>query len=128
MDSKSEAKPMVVFLFPGHGYDFENMTAGFYKTVEKFRNSIDECIKLCKNCEKIVELYKKNQWASNFFANMENFSDLISKKSLENPILLQVTVFIIQYAISQTLIDFGIKPSVVMGQSFGEYCRFREMK
>merc|ERR1712000_694420 len=38
------------------------------------------------------------------------------------PVSTQICIFIIEYSLFQVWIDFGIKPSSVIGHSLGEYC------
>lgn len=96
----------VVFTFSGQGSGHIRMGVHMYHHSAVFKNCMDLCFSLLKNISDID--YK------NAFLNGEE----INQKRLDytNPL-----IFSFQYSYAQLLIEMGLKPSYLIGHSFGEY-------
>ncbi|NJR16078.1 MAG: SDR family NAD(P)-dependent oxidoreductase [Calothrix sp. CSU_2_0] len=103
----------IAFLFTGQGSQYENMGRELYETQPTFRHHID-------NCCKILESHLDIDLRSVLFENTtprerRNFA------SLHQTIYTQPTLFILEYALCQLWLSWGIIPNYLMGHSVGEY-------
>ncbi|CAF3781901.1 unnamed protein product [Rotaria sordida] len=126
-ENKVDHQPIVIFLFPGQGEQYSNMSAGLYKYNETYRKCVDS---LC-------ELISSNHWLpkpkeieyEEFNLRHLLFPSTAPQQldpSTTDSILLQTeyaqpATFIISYALTQYLIKLGVKPSYCFGHSLGEY-------
>ncbi len=107
-----EVSARLVFMFPGGGTQYVNMGRELYETEPVFRTHIDACIDLLKSLsgfDLLPLLYPGED-------DVESASSQLSRPSLA----LQA-LFIIEYALAQLWISWGITPQVLIGHSLGEY-------
>ncbi|APJ03117.1 type I polyketide synthase [Silvanigrella aquatica] len=109
MDPNKVAK--LSFLFPGQGSQYVNMARKLYLTEETYRNCID-------NCANILNKYSGIDLLGLLYPKELN---LISDGNLDNTVFAQPAIFIVEYALSQLYMSWGIKPDVMIGHSLGEY-------
>ena len=96
----------LVFLFSGQGSQSVNMGKLFYEHYAVFRHKFDECIELLKDeCD--IDI-RSVMWGKE--------SMLLDKTQYTQPAL-----FVFEYALSALWQSWGLKPSLVMGHSVGEY-------
>ena len=126
----------VAFMLGGVGDHYRDMARGLYDTEASFRTTIDEC---CELLRPVINLDLRtlifNPDSSSSSSSPDKGIDLrrmlgrtadASDKSVE-PDLLQQTryaqpaVFVLEYALSQLLVSWGIRPSALIGYSLGEY-------
>jgi acyl transferase domain-containing protein/SAM-dependent methyltransferase len=101
------ASPEVVFLFTGHGSQYEQMSRQLFDTHPAFRATLTEC----------EELLKENLDVSLFdILFPADNSNLLDKMKYGQPAL-----FAVEYALAQLWLSWGIKPTTVLGHSVGEY-------
>lgn len=102
----------VVFMFPGQGVQHLNMGRGLYETEEVFRAELDRCANASRP---ILGL---------------DFRDLLYAKStkdderqrrLNDTDIVQPMLFAVEYALARLWMSRGIRPSVMIGHSIGEY-------
>jgi phthiocerol/phenolphthiocerol synthesis type-I polyketide synthase E len=107
------SSPRVGFLFPGQGSQYINMGRELYETETTFSNAIDECATLLRsslNHDIRVTLYPSNDQE---LAAAERDIHLTS--------LTQPCIFAVEFALAKLWISWGIKPSLLIGHSIGEY-------
>ncbi|MBL9166640.1 MAG: aminotransferase class III-fold pyridoxal phosphate-dependent enzyme [Verrucomicrobiales bacterium] len=108
-----ERPPEVVFLFPGQGGQYVGMGADLYENEPIFRQAVDRCAALLPGAlwaELRVILLAKDEVLQEGSTN-----------SLSATRLTQPAVFIIEYALAQLWISWGIRPAAVIGHSVGEF-------
>ncbi|CAM3219633.1 Polyketide synthase involved in xenocoumacin synthesis [Xenorhabdus nematophila ATCC 19061] len=101
-----DAEQNIVFMFPGQGAQYTNMALSLYENHSLFRSIVDSGLLLAS--EYLGESLR-DKWFDH------GNSDYLSQTQYAQP-----TIFIIEYALAHCLIDNGIKPSVLIGYSFGE--------
>lgn len=100
-----EHSPEVVFAFPGQGSQYARMAAGLYGTQRVFTETVDECLDgLARHG---VHLYPL--WLA------EHPGDDLNQTANTQPLL-----FAVEYALSQQWIEWGIRPTALLGHSVGE--------
>jgi|GEM_PF-3541583 len=104
----------MVFLFTGQGSQYVNMGRQLYQQTSTFREVINQCAEILSSIETFKErslleiIYPADGDKSNSF--------LLDRTAYNQPAL-----FAIEYALAKLWGSWGIKPSVVMGHSVGEY-------
>lgn len=105
-------KIQVVFLFPGQGTEYVNLSRVLYKREPIYQECLDDCLELA-SCHLTFDL------RSILFPTSEmkvNASAKIHQTEFTHPIL-----FSVEYALAKLLIAWGIKPDYMLGHSLGEY-------
>lgn len=97
----------VVFMFPGQSNQYPYMAYQLYQKILQFKQTIDQC-------DKIVKAHLAIDVKSLLFSDL-------SESLLNRTTYIQPALFIVEYALAQLLIHYGIKPSVLIGHSLGEY-------
>ncbi len=98
----------VVMMFSGQGSQYLGMGAGLYREFPVFRQAVDTCSEILKPL---------------IGANLNSllYADTEQTEVLERAYLLQPALFTVEYALAQTLMNWGIRPTAVVGHSLGEY-------
>lgn len=105
----SPSRPKIAFLFTGQGSQYQNMGWELYQTAPLFRETIDKC------CELLLANFGLD--LRPFFFKQENQNNY----ELSQTLYTQPALFILEYALSQLWLSWGIKPDFLMGHSVGEY-------
>ncbi|MBD2592896.1 SDR family NAD(P)-dependent oxidoreductase [Nostoc spongiaeforme FACHB-130] len=126
----------IAFMFPGLGTQYVNMGWELYQVESIFRQQVDYC---CEFLQPLLNqdlrdiLYPNRhspQTPENQKLNLESQGLDLRKmlgRNQEQPSLLHQTelaqpaVFVIEYALAQLLISWGIRPQTMIGYSIGEY-------
>jgi len=98
----------IVFMFTGQGSQYPKMGWDLYKTQAVFRENLDQCSELLEpylNMSLIDLLYNSDD----------------SDNRIHEVFYTQPAIFSIEYALAKVWQSWGIRPSVVMGHSIGEY-------
>ena len=98
----------VGFLFPGQGSQYPGMAEGLYRNEPAFREAVDRC------CEKL---------APEFDIDLRQviFATDGTDAELEHTALTQPAIFIVDYALAQLWMSWGVRPQAMAGHSVGEY-------
>jgi myxalamid-type polyketide synthase MxaD len=101
-DRRSPAsEPLVGFVFPGQGSQWEGMGRELARAVPEFRDAIAECD------ERIRRWLGRSVWREDGLV-------------IEGTAALQPALFAMQVAIARTWQSWGVRPAAVLGHSMGE--------
>ncbi|WP_083305009.1 type I polyketide synthase [Moorena producens] len=108
---KNSTTPKIAFLFTGQGSQYVNMGKELYEESSVFREAIDRC-------DEILGKFQTTSLKEIFYPvkEDESHSSLLNQTAYTQPAL-----FAVEYALFKLWESWGIKPSVVMGHSVGEY-------
>lgn len=101
------AKP-VVFVFTGQGSHYAGMGSDLYHSSAIFREMVDHCLEICAK--------------NDFPPFLEAITDADADFSQLSPIQTQLAVLVLEIALAAVWAsETGLKPSMVVGHSLGEY-------
>ena len=110
-----EQKPRargVVFMFSGQGAQRVNMGRGLYESEPVFREHVDRCVELLRPLlgfdlrELLYPLADQSETAA---------------RRLTQTAVTQPALFVIEYALAQLWMRWGVRPVAMIGHSLGEY-------
>ncbi len=101
----------VIFMFPGQGTQHINMAADLYRQEPVFQDQVDQCAVLLEphlGFDIREVLYPRE--------------DCVAKatEKLNETFIAQPSVFVIEYALAQLWMSWGIQPVAMIGHSVGE--------
>jgi acyl transferase domain-containing protein/acetyltransferase-like isoleucine patch superfamily enzyme/acyl carrier protein len=102
----------VVFMFPGGGAQYPDMGRGLYESEPVYRSAVDDCFEQLEG-----DMARKLR--SLMFPTGESLE--AAAKELENPTYSILSIFIVEYALAQLWISWGVQPVALTGHSLGEY-------
>jgi thioester reductase-like protein len=108
LGAKRHASKPIVFLFTGQGSQYHAMGEELYKEHAMFRQAIDDC-------DRIIFLHLGMSLTSTLYSDGGD-QDFIHNTAYTQPIL-----FAVEYALARLWMSWGIKPSLMIGHSLGEY-------
>ncbi len=100
------------FMFPGQGSQYVNMGRDLYQTESIFRERVDICAELLS--PKLGLDLRQTLYPSE--PQVEEASMRLHRTFVAQPAL-----FIVEYALAELLMGWGIKPKAMIGHSVGEY-------
>jgi acyl transferase domain-containing protein len=109
---KSSQPPPVAFMFTGQGAQYVQMARELYETEQSFTVDVTECCKL-------LRLYLRTDLRDVLYpspARAEKASEQLKQTQLTQPAL-----FVIEYALAQLWMRWGVRPAALIGHSIGEY-------
>jgi acyl transferase domain-containing protein len=116
----------VVFMFPGGGTQYVNMGRELYETEPVFREQIDTCAELLRprigyDLREII--YPTSGTGTMYRAPT---TDGGAASSDQRPALTRTSValpalFMVEYALAQLWLSWGVQPAALIGHSLGEY-------
>ncbi|MGC1633344.1 MAG: type I polyketide synthase, partial [Gelidibacter sp.] len=101
----------LAFLFPGQGAQYLQMGRGLYEHESVFREAVDHCAELLQDAY---------NYDIRTIVYPENNSDE-AENQLKDTQFTQPALFVIEYALSQLWISWGIQPTLLCGHSIGEF-------
>lgn len=107
---KSLSNPQTIFMFSGQGTQYPGMMHDHYQHEPVFRQHVDECALL-------LEPLVGCDIRSVIFEKAENDAP----SSLYQTRFTQPALFVVEYALSQLLMSWGVVPAACIGHSIGEY-------
>jgi acyl transferase domain-containing protein len=128
------AHQTLVFMFSGQGSQYVNMGRELYETEAVFREEVDRCCELLKphlNLDIRQILYPERMKAEVGSGKAESsLPNSVARASLKEILIIpnlndtayaQPALFIIEYALAQLWMSWGIRPQAMIGHSIGEY-------
>ncbi|GAB3542057.1 amino acid adenylation domain-containing protein [Spirosoma fluminis] len=101
----------VVFMFPGQGAQFVNMGRALYQHESVFRQAVDTCADM-------LNAYLSRDIRQILYPEV---IDSEAEQRLRNTRYTQPALFVVEYALAQLWMSWGIEPSVFCGHSIGEF-------
>jgi acyl transferase domain-containing protein/alpha-ketoglutarate-dependent taurine dioxygenase len=111
-DPAAKAARGAVFMFPGQGVQSVNMARELYVAEPAFRQSMNDCASSIKETlgHNLLDVIYPPAGMT------EEAERLIAQPAFTLPAL-----FAVEYSLAQLLINWGLRPSAMIGHSFGEY-------
>ena len=110
---KNTGERGICFMFPGQGSQYVNMGRELYRSEPMFRESVDQCCRLLRN-DLGLDLLEVIYPADGI--DTESAAEQLKQTSLAQP-----AIFVIEYALAQLWMSWGIQPSCMIGHSIGEF-------
>jgi acyl transferase domain-containing protein len=104
--------PSLVFLFPGQGAQYVNMGRELFESEPVFREAVDRC---ADSLKKHLGLDIRSVVYPDTAATAE------AEKQINETRVTQPAIFTLEYALACLWMSWGIKPSLLIGHSVGEY-------
>jgi len=102
----------IVFMFPGQGAQYPNMARELYETEPVYRSHID------RGCE-LLRSEVETDLSDILFPPAEQTE--FAAKRLEQTCFAQPALFLVEFALSQLWIHWGVRPACMIGHSIGEW-------
>jgi acyl transferase domain-containing protein/acyl carrier protein len=100
----------IAFMFPGQGAQYANMGKELYDTETVFREQVDRCCELLKlhlGLDLRTLIYPQDCE--------------VAAEKLKQTHIAQPALFVIEYALAQLWMSWGVHPQAAIGHSIGEY-------
>lgn len=107
-----DQKSFVAFMFTGQGSQYPGMAAGLYEHEPVFRRHVDRCSEL-------LLPHLRRDLRDTIYPRDTDMDQ--AAKALTETSITQPSLFIIEYALAQLLMTWGIQPAAMIGHSIGEY-------
>jgi acyl transferase domain-containing protein len=104
--------PSVVFLFPGQGSQYVNMGRELYQSESLFHDAVDRCAEC-------LEDHLGFDIRSVLYPHEAHRSE--AEQQIHETRVTQPAIFTLEYALATLWQSWGIKPSLLIGHSVGEY-------
>jgi acyl transferase domain-containing protein/thioesterase domain-containing protein/acyl carrier protein len=111
-NTQESKQPSITFMFSGQGSQYVNMGLELYQVEPIFREQIDKCSEFLKpdlGLDLRDVLYPSEAQAE------------IAAQQLKQTAITQPALFVIEYALAQLWMSWGVRPQAMIGHSIGEY-------
>lgn len=108
----AQDQPPVYFLFPGQGSQYVQMGRELYEREPFFRDQLNECLNKLQALT--GEDFSRILYPGE--SEIEVSKGLISQTQYAQPL-----IFAFEYSLAKLLMHWGVRPSAMVGYSFGEY-------
>jgi acyl transferase domain-containing protein/2-polyprenyl-3-methyl-5-hydroxy-6-metoxy-1,4-benzoquinol methylase/acyl carrier protein len=101
----------VIFMFSGQGSQYAKMASELYRFEPIFREHMDACSEILKphlDIDLRQVLYSEND-------------SLDAEHQLNRTVITQPALFVVEYALAQLWMEWGVRPHAMIGHSLGEY-------
>jgi non-ribosomal peptide synthase protein (TIGR01720 family) len=102
----------ITFMFPGQGSQYVNMGKELYQTESAFRESVDRC---CSILQPLLSLDLRA------VIYPQESDTKTAQEKLTQTSVTQPALFVIEYALAQLWMSWGISAGAMIGHSIGEY-------
>jgi len=106
------AEPSVVFMFPGQGSQYVDMGRQLYDTEPVYRAEVDQCAA-------ILQRHLGRNIRQVLYPTADSRAE--AQRQINETWITQPAIFVVEYALARLWISWGIKPSILIGHSIGEY-------
>ncbi|MBT8153950.1 SDR family NAD(P)-dependent oxidoreductase [Epibacterium ulvae] len=103
--------PEVVFMFPGGGAQYAGMARDLYETEPVFADIMDQGL---DHLQKSLDYDIRAIWLP------DDGDEAQANAKLQTPSIQLPLIMIVEYALAQLWISWGVKPSALVGHSMGE--------
>ncbi|MBA3756722.1 MAG: type I polyketide synthase, partial [Nitrosomonas sp.] len=104
----------ITFLFPGQGAQYVDMARDLYQNEPVFRREFERCLQLLKP-HLAFDLFKL------LYPGSDESERIAASSQLEQTEITQPALFVIEYALAQLWMSWGVQPASMIGHSIGEY-------
>ncbi len=118
---ENDEEPSMVFMFSGQGTQYVNMGLELYQTESVFREYVDRCAEFLKphlGFDLRTVLYPTVQIPPLGKGGEQNIE---FSPDLKQTAIAQPALFVIEYALAQLWMAWGVQPKAMIGHSIGEY-------
>ncbi|MEM9486115.1 MAG: SDR family NAD(P)-dependent oxidoreductase, partial [Cyanobacteria bacterium P01_F01_bin.116] len=102
----------VAFLFPGQGAQHVNMGLDLYQSEPVFRQQVDYC---AEQLQPLLDMDLRQ------LLYPQPDAQTTAAEQLKQTAIAQPALFVIEYALAQLWLSWGVKPRAMLGHSIGEY-------
>ncbi|MBD2328047.1 type I polyketide synthase [Alkalinema sp. FACHB-956] len=110
--SLEQVENPVIFMFPGQGAQHVNMARELYERESVFQTACDRCFA-------ILQVQSGLDLRSILYPDPETIEQ--STDQLTQTEIAQPALFVIEYALAQLWMAWGVEPQAMIGHSIGEY-------
>ena len=131
---EDDEEPSVVFMFSGQGAQYVNMGLELYQTERVFSECVDRCAEFLQPYLELdlravlyptVQISPKPPLGNGEVQPIEKIDffnlEREGKGDLKQTAMAQPALFVIEYALAQLWMAWGVQPKAMIGHSIGEY-------
>ncbi|MBW8805286.1 MAG: SDR family NAD(P)-dependent oxidoreductase [Catenulisporales bacterium] len=108
----------VAFLIAGTGEQYQGLAEELYRSEPVFREVLDQCREIL-GTDPLVDMLRPREQGSG--GDLSRLLGRAEGADAEETATLQPALFAVEYALARLLESWGVRPSMVMGYSLGEY-------